>query len=69
MVQKIMFIDIEKYRNRDNNKYFPNNKEDWEKFLIKVYFAGMYGYMLCFHYDKLEKEAEKNEIQFLQKNR
>lgn len=52
------WVDISKYRNKTNNKYFPNTEKDWNAFLLKVYFSGMDGYMLCYEYDRLEKLEE-----------
>lgn len=52
------WVDVSKYRNKTNNKYFPNTENDWNAFLLKVYFSGMDGYMLCYEYDRLEKLEE-----------
>jgi major membrane immunogen (membrane-anchored lipoprotein) len=49
------------YRYRTDNKYFPNTEEGWKEFLWKVHFLGGKSMILLWHFDRLEKEARKNE--------
>lgn len=49
------------YRNRIDNKYFPNTEDGWKEFLWKVHFLGGKAIILLWHFDRLEKKARARE--------
>jgi len=53
-------FDVSDYRNRTDNKYFPNTEEDWKEFLWKVHFLGGKSIILIWHFDQLEKKARRD---------
>ena len=54
-------FDVENYRYRTDNKYFPNTEEDWKEFLWKVHFLGGKSIILLWHFDQLERKRIKDE--------
>lgn len=59
MADDIYRFKVDDYRNRTDNKYFPNTEEEWKEFLWKIHFLGGKAILLVWHYDQLEKKARK----------
>lgn len=59
--EKIYRPPLTDYRNRTDNKYFPNTEEGWKEFLWKVHFLGGKSMILLWHFDQLEKKARRDE--------
>lgn len=59
--EKIYRPPLTDYRNRTDNKYFPNTEADWKEFLWKVHFLGGKSMILLWHFDQLEKKARRDE--------
>jgi hypothetical protein len=52
---------VDDYRNRTDNKYFPNTEEEWKEFLWQVHFLGGKSMILLWHLDQMEKKARSSE--------
>lgn len=50
-----------KYRDRTDNKYFPNTEDGWKEFLWKVHFLGGASMILLWHFDQLERKRIRDE--------
>lgn len=49
-----------KYIDRTDNKYLPNNVDDWHKFMWHLHFYGGRCILVAMHYDRLEKEWKRS---------
>ena len=58
---KIYRPPLGKYRDRTDNKYFPNTEDGWKEFLWKVHFLGGASMILLWHFDQLERKRIRDE--------
>lgn len=61
MAENVLKFRIDDYRNRTDNKYFPNTEKDWEEFLWKVHFMGGKSIVFLWYLADKEKLARENE--------
>lgn len=52
-------LDITKYYDRTDNKYFPNDPETWKEFMWKLHFMGGRCVIYAMHLDAKEKAWHK----------
>lgn len=55
-------VNISRYIDRTDNKYFPNTPEGWKEFMWRLHFIGGRGFLVAMHLDRLEKEWKRNNV-------